>query len=213
VLLKIKRVIKNHIPKQLLITSLVKNSTDRVLLTFDDGPHPEVTDQVLVLLKKHNVKAVFFIPGRRIARAPYLLSRIIKDGHEIGNHSYIHSRDKQPLLIHYIKDLIKCQREIERYSGMKPKLFRPPKGIISPTTLLSSVIVGLRTITWSLDVRDWQCKSKNDAVTASWKLLQMVKAGDIILLHDDNPCVIDILEIILPELKKRGLNISDANVL
>ncbi len=203
----LKQFVKDCIlPGSLLLTRLPDNGSNTILLTFDDGPDPNVTPQVLDLLSQYKAKALFFIPGRRIERAPGLLAEIIKQGHMIGNHTYIHSNGVQPSFPAYWKDIKKCQKMIVDGCGVTPRFFRPPCGVVSLTTLLAPKLTGLRTINWSIDVKDWQCKSNEQAILAANELVRNIKSGDIVLLHDDNPCVIQILEIVLPALKQRSID-------
>jgi peptidoglycan/xylan/chitin deacetylase (PgdA/CDA1 family) len=139
-----------------------------------------------------------------------LLSKIVAGGHEIGNHSFVHSNGKQPGFLKYRKDVLKCQRVILECCGIQPRLFRPPKGVISLTTLIVPKLVGLQTMTWSIDVQDWRCKNLQDSSTAAKKIIEIISPGDIILLHDDNPYVVTILEELLPVLHGKGIEFSKA---
>ena len=201
------KILKKIIPKNLLIQK-ISNKTNSLYLTFDDGPNPKVTPNILKLLDQFNAKAVFFIPGRRIKNAPDLLKQIIDRGHDIGNHSFIHSNHKQPAFFHYLKDIKKCQDEIKKTCGIEPMLFRPPTGIVSFTTLFTPKLIGLKTITWSLDSQDWKCKSTADALKSADLILKKAQPGDIILLHDDNSYVETILEIILPVFVKHKYHLN-----
>ena len=188
----LKKIVKSYLlPDSILITKIPHK---KMLLTFDDGPDPDVTPKVLDLLAQYKAKAIFFIPGRRIERAPELLVEIIKQGHQIGNHTFIHSNGKQPGFFAYLRDIKKCQQIIFDTCGITPKFFRPPCGVLSLTTLLAPRIVGLRVMTWSLDVHDWKCRSKEDALAAAQTLIKNVKPGDIALLHDDNRNVVELLK-------------------
>lgn len=205
-----RQTFKQLLPKSLLTRRLGGEYKKSVLLTFDDGPRSDVTPAVLDLLEKYEARAVFFMPGCRIARAPHLLPDIFASGHEVGNHTYLHSNGKQPHFLAYRKDIEKCQNTIEKLCGCRPRLFRPPCGIISPTTLLAPKLCGLKTVTWSVDVQDWQCRTSRAALEAAKKLIEIISPGDIVLLHDDNPHVIEILQILLPQLKERGHDLSHA---
>ncbi len=158
---------------------------------------------------EYEVRAIFFIPGVRIKRAPQLLKRILDEGHLIGNHTYIHSNQRQPWFWDYYRDLKKCQTAIEEKTGKRPSLFRPALGTISPTTLLVPPLVGLRTITWSLDAGDWRCRTLKDQRQAAENIFQHLSARDIILLHDDSSNVVSVLDIILPVMKSRKLNLHN----
>jgi peptidoglycan-N-acetylglucosamine deacetylase len=206
----IKRSIKSFLPDRVLLQRLSDKFHHSILLTFDDGPHPDITGKVIDFLKPFGARALFFISGKRIERTPHILHRITDAGHEIGNHSYVHSNNKQPNFWAYMRDIERCQKELIRFGILPPRFFRPPRGILSPTTLIAPLICGLHTMTWSVDVQDWCCKSIQDAEEASQKLLHELKPGDIVLLHDDHPYVLDILKIILPELVVRGIDFSDA---
>ncbi len=206
----IKSFIKRMIPKSLLVNNLNREAVGHVLLTFDDGPDPFTTPRVLDMLRVYDVRSIFFIPGSRIARAPEMLEKICEEGHSIGNHSYVHSNTEQPGLLGYYNDIQRCQREIEKHAGMRPRLFRPPGGRISVSSLFVPRLLNLRTITWSLDVMDWQCRTLGQALQCAESLMDRVSSRDIILLHDDNPWVIDILDVVLPALKDRGLNFSNS---
>jgi peptidoglycan/xylan/chitin deacetylase (PgdA/CDA1 family) len=185
---------------------------DGLLLTFDDGPHPEVTPAVLDLLAKYNARAVFFVVGDRIPRATHMLNRILAEGHIIGNHTYRHPLDHVPSIADYYRDVEQCQAEIERRTTRRPELFRPPLGSITPASLLVPLMTSLRTLLWSIDVDDWTLRHDQDAVQAGRRLAEIAGPGDVVLLHDDNPCVVTLLETALPILTQRQMNLDEALV-
>ena len=204
----IRKKIKGMIPSNLLIQRLDHRASNCVLLTFDDGPHPEVTPEVLKRLEKYEARAIFFIPGRRIEKAPYLLKIIQEQGHLIGNHTYIHSNGSQPWFLAYWRDLLQCQSLIEENTGQRPKLFRPVGGEITPAALIVPWVMGLKTMIWSLDVSDWKCQKPEEAHRRGEDLCQKLSPGDIVLLHDDNPNVLIILDLILPMIKSNNLDLK-----
>jgi peptidoglycan/xylan/chitin deacetylase (PgdA/CDA1 family) len=179
-----------------------------VLLTFDDGPHPRITPAVLDRLAEHGARGVFFIVGRRIARAPELLRRIVGAGHIIGNHSFQHERARCVGLRAYCRDLCRCQTAVIEQTGRAPVLFRPPFGEVSATTVLAARWHGLRPVAWSLDSEDWQYRTPEDAPRTVERVLANVRARDVILLHDDHLGVLAILDRLLPSLKERGLDLA-----
>jgi peptidoglycan/xylan/chitin deacetylase (PgdA/CDA1 family) len=183
-----------------------------LLLTFDDGPDPEVTPAVLDLLAKYNARAVFFVVGNRIPRAPHMLSRILDEGHAIGNHTHRHPLDRIPRLAEYYRDVAKCQETLESITGQRPKLFRPPLGSVTLGSLLAPRLMGLRTLLWSIDVDDWKLRHDADAVQAGNRLAESAGPGDIVLLHDDNPCVVTLLETAFPRLCERRLTLDEGFV-
>jgi len=204
----IKKKLKNMLPQCFLVRRLPKEASNCILLTFDDGPHPDITPAVLERLMDYNARAIFFIPGRRIARAPHLLKRIKENGHIIGNHTYIHSNNRQPMFLDYYRDLQKCQIEIEKHTGEKPKWFRPTGGRISFRSLLVPKLIGTKAIIWSTEAKEWKCQTSEKACQSAEDLLRLLKPMDIVLFHDDNPYVLEILDIVLPAIRRRGYDLN-----
>jgi peptidoglycan/xylan/chitin deacetylase (PgdA/CDA1 family) len=199
--------------KSLLSSGLVQRrlcalAAGSVLLTFDDGPHPDITPAVLERLKRHRARAVFFVVGQRIARAPHLLRRIEHEGHLLGNHSFLHMRAKSLGFWGYRHDVSCCQTAIAKQMGSVPALFRPPFGELSPTTMLVARSLGLSPILWSLDTNDWRCRTSQDAEAVAERMLRVVQGREIMLLHDDHPGVLTILDRVLPVLQERGLDVE-----
>ncbi|HVF55985.1 MAG TPA: polysaccharide deacetylase family protein [Pyrinomonadaceae bacterium] len=208
--LEIKRAIK----QSLAWVSLAPRLSNTVLLTFDDGPHPESTPAALRLLKQYNARAVFFVVGSRIERAPHLLKTILDEGHAIGNHSYSHPLDNRTPFGSYLKDLARCQDSIEQLTGERPTFFRPPLGLASFTSLVAPRMLGLTTMLWSIDADDWDLKSEEEAQAAAKRLGEKLHASptrnDIVLMHDDHPYVPTILETILPQLANQNCDLYSA---
>jgi len=202
-----RKKIKQLIPKKFLIQKLDSRASNCILFTFDDSPHPEITPVILKKLEVYEARAIFFIPGRCVEKAPHVLTLIQDQGHIIGNHTYIHSRGRQPWFGAYWRDLIRCQAIIKRYTGKKPELFRPAGGQISPTSLLVPWLMGLKTVTWSLEVNDWRFKTASEAEYGAKDLANKIASRDIVLLHDDNPFIIQILDMILPMIRERKFDL------
>lgn len=181
-----------------------------LLLTFDDGPDPEITPAVLELLAQYQARAVFFVVGNRIQRAPHMLAKILAEGHIIGNHTFLHPLDRIPALAEYYRDIKNCQDLLESITGHRPHLFRPPLGAITFASLTAPRLCRLRTLLWSIDVGDWKLRQDDEAVQAGHRLANSVGLGDIVLLHDDNPRVITLLETALSKIRERGFSLSDA---
>ena len=182
-------------------------SPDAVLLSFDDGPHPDVTPRVLQLLAAHGARAVFFVVGRVFADAPGVLEQIAAAGHVLGNHSWQHDLNRNGRLLPYLRDLNRCQREIERVTRQRPRLFRPPLGRISLASVLAPRLAGLKPIYWSTELQDWQLTTDDEARRQATLWAESISPGDIVLLHDDNPCVLSILDVLLPRLDARGFDL------
>jgi len=183
---------------------------NEIAFTFDDGPDPIYTPELLDLLKAHRVKATFFVVGERAERYPALIKRMHEEGHLIGVHNYIHHCNWLMYPWTIKKGLDRSANIIEGIIGEKPKFYRPPWGMMN---IFDFVIhPRFHTILWSLMVGDW--KSKGGAEKRVRGILNNVKSGDIILLHDcgetwgadeDAPhYTIEGLKIVLQEVHSRG---------
>ena len=149
-----------------------------VALTFDDGPHPVFTREVLEVLARHRARATFFMLGANAQRHPEVVESVSRAGHEIGNHSWDHSIF--PLLTgrQQRKQLRACARALAPYGG---RLFRPPHGYYNLASQLNVVSLGYTAVNWNVDVNDW-CTADADRMRES--LLMHTRPGSIVLLHD-----------------------------
>ena len=159
----------------------VPTEVQRAALTFDDGPDPEFTPAILDALAAAGVKATFMVMGHNAVRHPHLLRRVVADGHELGNHTWSHL-DLSELAPEEVLDEVRRGSEaIEDVVGIRPKLFRPPKGIVSEAALQSAAIAGQDIVIWSVTRGGLgldRAASIADAVDAA------VGPGDIVDLHD-----------------------------
>ncbi len=187
--------------------NIIKNNLNdqmEIAITFDDGPHPKETDKILDVLKKYNAKATFFVVGKHVNWYTDPVVRASKEGHEIGNHTYTHP-DISNLSQEQIKQEIKlCEDIIIEKTGQKPKLFRPPFGNYDPKSLDKlSEDLGYTVVLWSgVDVKDW---SNPPSGQIADKIIDNVKSGDIVLLHDygtDN--TVEALDRVLALLTQKG---------
>ncbi len=166
------------------VISCNRKCSKGICLTFDDGPDPNTTIHLLDLLKRYHVRAVFFVTGQKAARHPDLISAILKNGHEIGNHTYSHDNF---LMLRDVKTIIKeigdTQREISRFS-IKNLVLRPPVGITGPR--LKTVIekFDMYNITFSCRATDY---GNRRIKTLAARILKKIKGGDIVMLHDVMP--------------------------
>ncbi len=160
---------------------------DKVLyLTFDDGPTPEITSWVLRLLKQYNAKATFFCIGNNVKKHPELFSKLLKDGHRIGNHTHQHKRGWGTPLELYIQDVENAQIEINALTkndyNHQSLLFRPPYGKVTRAQASKIKVQGYKIIMWDVLSFDW------DANTTKENCLKYVtsksKNGSIIVFHD-----------------------------
>ena len=153
----------------------------RVALTFDDGPHPRYTPQILEILEEYGVVATFFSVGINAETYPELIKRELAAGHEIGNHTYNHYHVSKLSQEALEKDIHACTQALERISGRKITLFRPPEGICSDSVKAICGADGMCIVLWSIDTRDWAHPAVCDIYQ---NVKQNVKDGAIILMHD-----------------------------
>ena len=169
-----------------------------VALTFDDGPHPDYTGLLLDGLKERGVKATFFLVGTQIQYAPELVSRMAREGHQIGVHTYSHVTVAGLEREEFRMQVEGTRRLIYSLLGERELWLRPPYGILDENTRLwadSPVVL------WSVDPEDW----KDDQVGRIREhLVTHTRDGDIILLHDIYPSSVQAALAAVDELKKQG---------
>lgn len=159
----------------------IKTKEKKVALTFDDGPSPVWTPQILDALKKTNTKATFFMIGHHVQKYPDIASRVVKEGHAVGNHGYAHS-----VVLYYtpaeIEEEIKyTEHVIREATGYTTRIFRPPKAWVKSDIKKKIKSMGYDVVLWSLNSKDWV--NFNHKAIVSY-ILRHVRAGDIILFHD-----------------------------
>lgn len=178
-----------------------KNTTEKVVaLTFDDGPDPHYTPQVLDILKTHHVQATFFCIGQKVEMYPAIILRMQAEGHLIGNHSYEHS-NRFPLfpLKKMVADLSRTQKSLEQITGTSHPLFRPPFGVTNPTIAKAIRQLDYTTIGWSIRSLDTQISSPEKVLR---RITRQLSPGAVILLHDRLPESPVLLENLLNYLKR-----------
>lgn len=182
----------------------VATETKRIALTFDDGPHPHLTHEILEVLDKYDVKATFFMVGINVVNYPDAAREVISRGHEVGNHTYSHCRVLRQNEESLNEELGRCEDVLEELCEYRPRLFRPPEGAITQYVKHCSENSDYRLILWSLDTKDWKEKNTARIVQA---VLENVQPGDIILMHDYigiNSKTPQALDMILSGLVKQG---------
>jgi peptidoglycan-N-acetylglucosamine deacetylase len=177
-----------------------------VALTFDDGPNPVYTTQILDLLAKYHAKATFFVIGERAKEFPDIIKREAKEGHEVANHTYSHIYDFDNSPAKLRKELERSSKTIKNITGFKPTLYRPVAGYYNDLILNTAIKNGYRVVLWSWtqDTRDWSCPGINKITN---NVVSDIKPGDITIFHDsggDRSQTVCALENILRYLNKEG---------
>ncbi len=193
------------------VTRLPQGKKNEVYLTFDDGPHPVFTLEILKVLKKHNAKATFFCIGKNIEKYPELFKKIRMEGHLTGNHSFKHSNANGFLSSDAIyKDLKKTQDLLLKLSKQHNVLFRPPFGVTNPNIAKAVKKHRLITVGWSIRSYDTVAKSPQKVFE---KINKKIIAGDIVLLHDTSNLTVTVLEQLLISLESKQLKPVTLNTL
>lgn len=178
----------------------VDPSKPMVALTFDDGPGP-YTERLLNCLEKNGGKATFFMVGTSISRYPSAVKKMAAMGCELGNHSYSHPRFSTLSTDSIRSEMSRTSALIQSASGQTPTVMRLPYGDGESNARVLTA-VGLPSIYWSIDTRDW-ANTGNPQHTVN-QVLNQVKSGDIVLMHDIHSSTVTAAETIIPELRRRG---------
>jgi peptidoglycan/xylan/chitin deacetylase (PgdA/CDA1 family) len=183
------------------VKAICKTSKPYVLLTFDDGPDPKTTPAVLDTLKKFDVKAIFFIIGKKVEDNPELIERIIKEGHSIGNHTYSHPPIFALMNAEKVKEELLRFDEVLMQKGVKTNVFRPPIGYTNP--IIARVVKAL-----NLQVIGWNKRSYDTVIfnpkRLSKRLIAQSTPGSIILMHDNLKQTMEALPSFLESAKEKG---------
>ncbi len=179
--------VNNPIIKSIKGKQYFKNSSDsksdKILLKFDDGPHPVFTPIILDILKTYNVKAIFFVCGENAFKYPEMLLRIKEEGHQIGNHTYSHPYNFALLGYQKLKqDIQKANDIVKKITGIKPEYFTPPMG--HKNLHLTKVLfeLDLKLMLWDINSNDTRYSQKQIEKHLIKKLSK--KSNNIVLFHD-----------------------------
>jgi peptidoglycan/xylan/chitin deacetylase (PgdA/CDA1 family) len=184
---------------------------NRVALTFDDGPDPEVTPAVLHALAEAGARSTFFSIGQSLDAHPQLARRVVAEGHELANHSWRHSRWQNFFgEVAHTREIERAEHAIAAITGSRTRpLYRPPIGLKSPPLARVASRQSLTLVAWSLHSRDTRLA---DPGRIAQRVLERIRPGDIVLMHDghDRPgqhrrdCG-PAVELILRGLREKGL--------
>lgn len=174
------------------------NGIKKVALTFDDGPHPKVTMQILETLNKYDAKATFFMLGNMVEKYPEIAKKVQEAGHELGNHTWNH-HDLTKLGVEKVQNEIdKTSAIIENVTGHKVTEFRPPYGAVNKTVRSQT---NLPVILWNVDTLDWKDRDPNQLLA---NVKSATKDGSTILMHDIHQSTADGLDAVLAYLQSEG---------
>ena len=180
-------------------------SGNALYLTFDDGPNAGYTERVLDVLAAHSAKATFFLLGEQVEAHPAVVRRIVDEGHQLGNHSYNHPRFTRIPHSQQLSQIERTERLLAAIDGKREHRFRPPSGRFPLSLLLHFAMNRSSMAYWSYDSLDYTGMPAE-------KLIDVLRgdpprAGDIVLLHDDNDATVELLNVMLPEWRKAGFEL------
>ena len=183
----------------------------RVALTFDDGPGA-LTAGLLDVLDVHGARATFNVLGERVEGREALLRRTLAEGHEVGAHAEHHERlGGRPR--EALRQLLRTRAALRRATGVSPRVFRAPYGDVSAGVVRASRVAGLVTVGWDVDPRDYETPG---AEAIYERVVERVRPGSIVLLHDDRRALeqtVVAVERILGVLSERGLGFVTVSAL
>ena len=190
-------------------------SKKEIYLTFDAGYEAGYMPDILKALKKHNVKATFFVVGTLIQSDPELIKQMADEGHNIGNHTMHHpNMSKMSTMESFKKEIEDVETLYKEATGKDMiKLYRPPQGIYSQTNLEMANQLGYKTIFWSLAYVDWYKNKQPTREEAFNKIMPRMHNGAILLLHSTSKTNSEILDELLTKLEELGYTFGDlANI-
>lgn len=189
--------------KELPIYS-VDRQDGRISISFDAAWGGDKTERILDILDEYGVKTTFFLVDTWTRQFPDLVKEIRARGHEIGNHSTTHPQMSRLSEDAIRKELSGMSANLEKLTGERPVLFRPPYGDYNNRVILTARAEGYTPVQWSVDSLDWKNKGAQDMIN---RATRNVKSGDIVLFHNDSKFILDALPAILKSYRQKGLTV------
>ena len=188
--------IKDYRAKTIAASSM--SDSKKIAITFDDGPHPYYTEQLLDGLKERGAKATFFVLGKHAEQYPDLVQRMSEEGHLIGNHTYSHIQLTQRNSEAFKEELVKTSELIESLTGQEVQYVRPPYGTWNKKFEKE---LNMFPVLWNIDPLDWSSKNVSGIVQ---KVTTKAKENSIILMHDEYKTTVTAALQIIDELQEEG---------
>ena len=192
--------------KELNTYYLGDTTQKKIYITFDAGYENGNTEAILDALKKHQVKATFFVVGHYLEMAPELVKRMVEEGHTVGNHTYHHyDMSKISDKDSFTKEMKSVEEKYKEITGQEMvKYYRPPQGKYSEENLKMAKDLGYDTFFWSLAYVDWKTDAQPSHAEAFDKLMSRIHPGAIVLLHSTSVTNAQILDELLLKWEKEG---------
>lgn len=196
----------SEIKRDVRHAKFARGNTNRkwVAITFDDGPHPAYTPQLLNILKKNKAKATFFVVGMMAEQFPDLVRDEIAAGHSVGNHTYHHVNLTRIPPVYVAAELKACGQILQAITGQAPHLFRPPGGDYNDAIASTAENLGYTTVLWTDDPGDYASPGQK---VIDDRTIQRLSNGGIILIHDGVQQTIDLLPSLIKQLRAKGFEL------
>lgn len=175
-----------------------------IALTYDDGPSPKATPRILAKLEEYGGRATFFMVGKMAEKNTDLVRRMVEQGCEVANHTYDHTLMTKVAPEELAAQLARTNQVVSDASGISPVLMRPCGGAQSDVGMTVVGAISMPAVLWSVDTLDWKTRDAQSTVNT---VLEKVKDGDIILMHDLYEATAEASEILIPELVNRGFQL------
>ena len=184
-----------------------KNDRMEIALSFDDGPHPRYTPEILSILAEYGVRATFFMVGENVGYYHDAATAVLEAGHEIGNHTFSHHRLRKMSTGEIREEILACEDAISSLGEYRPRFVRPPEGCMNEQLRQAAAELDYRIVLWDVDTLDW---AHTPPATIAQHILDEVESGDIILMHDFigyNSPTPEALRLVIPALLERGYHL------
>ena len=182
----------------------VEREDNVITVSFDASWGGDQTLRILDLLDEYNAKATFFLVGIWVDKYPELVKEIAARGHEIGNHSDTHPHMSQQSEADIRKELHNMSDKVEKLTGVRPTLFRPPYGDYNDRVVTVSRQEGYECVQWSIDSLDWKDRGTADIIK---QCTYRVENGDIVLFHNDSNDIVNALPTVIEHYQQLGYTI------
>ena len=171
----------------------IPSERQTLFLTFDDGPTPDVTEYVLEQLNPYQAKATFFVVGRQVENHPDLFSKLMNEGHSVGNHTFDHLSGWNSSLEEYLTDVQKGEEVMIRrgYQNKGSFLFRPPYGRLTPRQYQK--LKDRKVVMWEIVSGDFE---KQLNLKRAWNAIKKSRSGDILVFHDSQKAFHNLKELL-----------------
>lgn len=204
---ELDNIIKKRVFEEDNYDILNYTKSDKIIaFTFDDGPSYN-TIKIVNTLVKYDSKATFFLVGNKIEKYAKTMDVLVKNGMDIGNHTYSHKELTKLSDKEILKEIDLTNEVIYNKTGIKPMFLRPSYGAMNKRIKKLST---MPIIIWNIDTLDWKYHNSNKIKD---KILKYVSDGDIILMHDTYVATLNAIEMVIPELKKQGYKIVSVSEL